>query len=206
MPCGKPSGTGAIACSPPASSSAASSSPSSPSTCRPTLPTSASVPAGPRPRWRSSASSISSAPMPSVCWRQKHSKRMLLCSIYLGRAVAIALFLLVPPTPAYRAGVLRRHGPAVAVDGAADLGARGADVRRAPPGPAVRLRLLQPSGGRLHRRLAGRRAVRAHRLVRRRLVASRCAEPVRRPGATIRSSSGRRRRWGPSRPAVEVGP
>ena len=31
---------------------------------------------------------------------QKHSKRMLLCLNYLGRAVAIAIFLLVPPTPA----------------------------------------------------------------------------------------------------------
>ena len=31
---------------------------------------------------------------------QKHSKRLLLCLNYLGRALAIAIFLLVPPTPA----------------------------------------------------------------------------------------------------------
>ena len=52
-------------------------------------------------------------------------------------------------------------GPALAVDRAADLGAGGAHVRHALARHAVRLRLLQPPGRRLPRRLARRLRVRA---------------------------------------------
>ena len=59
--------------------------------------------------------------------------------------------------PARRRPDLRRgHRPAVAVDGAADLGLVARDVRHALAHDAVRLRLLQPPGRRLPRRLARR--------------------------------------------------
>ena len=54
----------------------------------------------------------------------------------------------------------RRHRPAVALDGAAHLGAGGGDVRHALAGHAVRLCLFQPPGRRLPRRLARRLRVR----------------------------------------------
>ena len=59
----------------------------------------------------------------------------------------------------------RRPRPAVAVDRTADLGTGGGHVRHALACDAVRLCVLQPSGRRFSRGLAGRRVVRAHRLV-----------------------------------------
>lgn len=50
--------------------------------------------------------------------------------------------------------LLRRHGPALAFDRAADLGARGAHVRSALDGYALRHRLLQPPAGCAARGLA----------------------------------------------------
>ena len=75
-----------------------------------------------------------------------YPKRLLLSGIYLGRGIAFALFLLVPVSTRCRAAVRRRAGPAVALDGPADLRARRAHVRDAPCGDAVRDRLPQPPG------------------------------------------------------------
>ena len=67
--------------------------------------------------------------------------------------------------------VRRRYRPDLALDGAADLGAGGADVRHPLVRHAVRLCLRQPSGRRLPRGLARRRGVRAVRLLHADLVA-----------------------------------
>ena len=64
----------------------------------------------------------------------------------------------------------RGHRRALALHHSADLGAGGDHVRPALADHAARRCLLQPSDRRLPRRLARRRAVRAHRLLRRGLV------------------------------------
>ncbi len=56
-------------------------------------------------------------------------------------------------------GVRRLHGPAVAVDRTADLGAGRLDVRHALDGDLVRLCLFQPPGRRLPRRFARRHSL-----------------------------------------------
>ena len=56
----------------------------------------------------------------------------------------------------HNADFRRRHRPAVALDGAANLGACRLDVRDPLACHAVRLRVFQPSGRRLPRRVAGR--------------------------------------------------
>ena len=73
--------------------------------------------------------------------------------------------------------VRRGDGPALAVDGRPDQRHHRPDVRHALARDARRPRVLQPSGRRLSRRLARRRRVRAHRLLRCGVVA---VGPVRR--------------------------
>ena len=103
-------------------------------------------------------------------------KRYILSAIYFTRALATS------PSSRSRSRrlgdrVRRRHRPDLAVDGAADLGAGGADVRHALARDAVRLRFLQPSGRRLPRRLSRRHRVREVRFLHADLVA---LGPVRR--------------------------
>ena len=92
-------------------------------------------------------------------------KRYILSFIYFARALSIVAFIMLPATTGDDADLRRGHGPAVALDRAADLGPGGGDVRHALAHDAVRLRLLQPPGRRLPRRLARRHRVRAHRLL-----------------------------------------
>ena len=78
--------------------------------------------------------------------------------------------LAVPDRPddaVHRDRLLDHDRPAVALDGPADLGAGGADVRHAPRRHAVRLRLPLAPDRRLHRRLARRRDLRLHGRLRR---------------------------------------
>ena len=69
------------------------------------------------------------------------------------RALSIVVFIIAAGKSGHDAHLRRRHRPAVAVDGAADLGAGGRDVRHPLAGDAVRLCLLQPPGRRLPRRV-----------------------------------------------------
>ena len=84
------------------------------------------------------------------------SKRWLLAWIYLGRSFAIAVFIVIPASPVTAIAVRHLHRAAVAVDRAADLLARNADVRHPLHGDALRLRLLLAPGRRLFRGLARR--------------------------------------------------
>ena len=86
-------------------------------------------------------------------------------------------FHLVPDHHVLGDHVRRGYGLVLALDGAADLGAGRADVRHPLVRHAVWLRLRQPSGRRLPRRLARRRGVRAVRFLHADLVA---LDPVRR--------------------------
>ena len=100
-------------------------------------------------------------------------KRYLLSSSTFRARVAIAR---LPPAAGQRRpriGVRRRDGPAVAVDRAADLGARRADVRHALAGDAATASSSSRHqvGGFLGVWLGGC-ALRAHRLLRRGLVGS----------------------------------
>ena len=122
-----------------------------------------------------------------------HSKRLLLSGIYAGRAVLFALFLIVPTTPAVVLAVRRRHGPAVAVDRAAHLGARGRHVRHPPRRDAVRLRLPLAPDRRVPRRLARRRGLRGHGRVRSDVVALDRTRPGRGDGPSPDPRSGGRR-------------
>jgi MFS family permease len=120
-------------------------------------------------------------------------KRYILSVIYFARAVAILVYIMLPPN----AVVTLIFGAVLGLlwlsDGAADVGAGGDHVRHALARHAVRLRLLQPPGRRLPRRVARRPAVRAHRLLRRGVVA---LDPARRAvggRSTCRSSRSRSR-------------
>ena len=94
----------------------------------------------------------------SVGWLStRYPRRYLLALNYFLRAVFIAAFVLLPASTGDDAAVRRRHGTDVALDRAADVGPRHADVRHALARDALRLRVLQPSGRRLPRRLARRR-------------------------------------------------
>ena len=98
-------------------------------------------------------------------------KRYLLSFIYFARAVAILVYHHAAAEhggdPDLRGGA----GPVLALDRAAHLGPRHRHVRHALARHAVRLCLLQPSDRRFPRRVARRLAVRAHRILRRGLVA-----------------------------------
>ena len=108
----------------------------------------------------------------SVGWlATRYPRRYLLAINYFLRAVFIAAFVLLPASPVTTLLFARRHGPDVALDRSADLRPRLADVRHALARDALRLRVLQPPGRRLPRRLDGRPAVRAHRLLRHCVVA-----------------------------------
>ena len=107
----------------------------------------------------------------SVGWLQNiFPKRYILSTIYFIRAASIIAFISFPITHYHGDPVRRDQRPDLAVDGAADLGAGGADVRHALVCDAVWLCLCQPSGRRLPRRLA------------RRLSCSRNSVPTRRSG------------------------
>jgi MFS family permease len=92
-------------------------------------------------------------------------KRYLLSVIYFLRALAITAFVLAPNVAGERAPVRGRDGRAVALHRSAHLRAGRADVRHALHGHLVRLRVLLPSGRRVSRRMARRRALRAHRFL-----------------------------------------
>ena len=98
----------------------------------------------------------------------------------------------------------RGDGPVVAVDRAADLRAGGADVRHPLDGDFVRLRLFQPPGRRLPRRLAWRAALHVHRLVQCGVVAVGGARPDIGRSSTCRSSKSRSSGWRRSRPNSEI--
>ena len=98
-------------------------------------------------------------------------KRYLLSLIYFGRAVAILVYILLPPSAVTTLVFSRGAGAALAVDCAAHLRPGRPHVRHALARHAVRLRLLQPSGRRVPRGLARRPPVRTYRLLRRGLVA-----------------------------------
>ena len=107
-----------------------------------------------------------------VGWLQnKLPKRYILSTIYLLRALSIVAFISFPITHVFRDRVRRRDRPDLALDGAADLGAGGPDVRHPLVCDAVWICLRQPSGRRLPRRLARRRRVRAVRVLHADLVA-----------------------------------
>ena len=118
----------------------------------------------------------------SVGWLQNmFPKRYILSVIYFARALVDRGLHLVPDHDLLGDRVRRRHRPDLALDGAADLGAGGADVRHPLVRDAVRLCLRQPSGRRLPRRLARRHRVRAVRLLHADLVAlGRCSACCRR--------------------------
>ena len=103
--------------------------------------------------------------------QNKFPKRYILSLLYFARAMTIVVFISFPITTLLRDHVRRRHGIDLAVDGAADLGAGGADVRHPLVRHFVRLCLCQPSGRRFSRRLARRHRVRAVRFVYADLVA-----------------------------------
>ena len=98
-------------------------------------------------------------------------KRYLLSIIYFARALSIVGLHGAAGDDRLDADLRRGHRTALALDRAADIGAGGADVRHALARDAVRLRLLQPSGRRLPRRLARRSRVRGDRLLQPGLVA-----------------------------------
>ena len=100
----------------------------------------------------------------------KMPKRYILSIIYFARSLAIIAFIMLPASAGIRGRLRRRHGPALAFHRAADQRHDRRDVRHALAGDARRCCLLQPPGRRLPRRLARRRLVRAHRLIRRGVV------------------------------------
>ncbi|MHC2807482.1 hypothetical protein ACVMII_007228 [Bradyrhizobium diazoefficiens] len=119
-------------------------------------------------------------------------KRYILSTIYFTRALATLVFISFPITPFLGDRVRCDLRPDLAVDGAADLGAGRADVRHALARDALWLRLRQPSGRGLPRRLARRHRVRAVRFLHADLVA---LDPVRRAlGADQSSDRGETRR------------
>ena len=103
-------------------------------------------------------------------------KRYILSIIYFGRAHGDPRLHPAAGHAVDLDRVRRRHGLPVAFDGGADAGAHRAHVRHPLARDAGRRRVLQPSGRRLPRCLAGRGRVRAHRLLRCGMVAF---DPVR---------------------------
>ena len=92
-------------------------------------------------------------------------KRYLLSAIYFSRSLAILVFILLPPSPAATLvfgavmGMLWLSTmPPTSALVAMMFGTRWLTM-------LLGIRVLQPSGRRLPRRLARRRAVRAHRLL-----------------------------------------
>ena len=83
-------------------------------------------------------------------------KRYILSFIYFARSLAVVALITLPASPAVTLDLWRGHRLALAVDRAADIRPRGADVRHALDGDAVRRRILQPSGRRFPRRLPRR--------------------------------------------------
>ena len=108
----------------------------------------------------------------SVGWLQNlFPKRYILSTIYFTRALSTIAFISFPVTT-FSAIVVRCDlRPDLALDGAADVGAGGADVRHPLVCHPLWLCLRQPSGRRFPRRVARRYRVRAVRLVHADLVA-----------------------------------
>ncbi len=104
-------------------------------------------------------------------------KRYILSAIYFIRALAVLVFIAVPGDAGERAHLRRGDRPAVAVDRAADHGLVVVMFGTRWLAMLFGRRLLQPPGRRLPRRVARRHRLRAHRLLRRRVVA---VDPVRR--------------------------
>ena len=92
-------------------------------------------------------------------------KRYILAFIYFARADLDRGFHPAAGVARRDADLRRGHRTAVALDRAAHVRPGGGDVRHALADDAVRLRLLQPPGRGLPRRLARRHRVRAHRLL-----------------------------------------
>ena len=108
----------------------------------------------------------------SVGWLQNRLAEALhpVGDLFRARDVDRGLHL-VPDHALLGDRVRRRHRPDLALDGAADLGAGGRDVRHALVCDAVWICLRQPSGRRLPRRLARRHRVREVRILHADLVA-----------------------------------
>ena len=119
-------------------------------------------------------------------------KRYILSFIYLVRALAIVAFITLPASATSAIVFGAVMGLGWLVNRAAHQRARGGDVRYALAHDAGGRGLLQPPGRRLPRRLARRRGLHAHRLVRRRVVARRAVRaPVRRDQSADRGEAGR---------------
>ena len=101
-------------------------------------------------------------------WLSSHvPNRFILSGIYFARALAIHC----SSAECGRNAELRRgHGSALALNGGADVGAGHHHVRHPLAHHPVRVRLLQPPGRRLSRRLARRAPVRQDRFLRCHLV------------------------------------
>jgi hypothetical protein len=96
----------------------------------------------------------------SVGWLQSRlPKRYILSTIYFVRGDVDRGVHLVPDHDVLRGRLRRRYRPDLAVDDTADLKPRGADVRNALAGDAVRFCVFQPSG-----RWFPGRAARRHRV------------------------------------------
>ena len=98
-------------------------------------------------------------------------RRYLLSMIYFARAVAILVFILLPPSAAATLIFGAVLGLLWLSTVPPTSGLVAAHVRHSLARHAVRLRLLQPSDRRVPRRLARRPAVRAYRILRLGLVA-----------------------------------
>ncbi len=98
-------------------------------------------------------------------------KRYILSVIYFDAGALDRRLHLVPDHDLLGDRLRRHQWPDLALDGAADLGAGGADVRHPLVRDAVWLCLRQPSGRRVPRRLARRHRVRAVRFLHADLVA-----------------------------------
>jgi MFS family permease len=86
-------------------------------------------------------------------------KKYILSAIYTARSVAMVAFFLLPLSPFSVYVVRSGAGPAVAVDGTHDQQPGRAVLRRALPGDALGIHLLQPPGRQLPGRMARRKAV-----------------------------------------------
>ena len=88
---------------------------------------------------------------------KRYSKKYLLAGIYTGRTDCGGGVHLAADHADLGAGVFRRHGRAVAGDGAADIGSGRAYLRHPLYGHAVWLCVPEPPDRRVPGRLAGRR-------------------------------------------------
>ena len=125
---------------------------------------------------------------------QHWPKRLLLSAIYILRSLAIIAFLLVPLSPWSVYIFAAVIGLLWLSTVPADQRAGGPDLRRAIPVDARRLRVPQPPGRLVPRRLARRQAVRQHRQLRHRLVDRGRARRVRgvdQPAGTRKRDSAR---------------